>query len=89
MTIISPSTPLKYTLSGPGSQRKAYVHVAQISGYRTGPASGATLNFRVREQAVQLREGDGLYVYAPAGAELVLENTGDRKAEVLLFNLDD
>ena len=88
-TLISPSTTLPYTLSGPGTRRKAYVHGAQTSGYNTGHSSGATVSLNVQEQQVELREGDGVYVQAPTDVELKLKNVGNRVAEVLLFNLDD
>ena len=88
-TIVSPSKSVSYTLSGSGTQRKAYVHVPQTSGYKTGPATGATVRFGVEGNMVELKEGDGLYVHAPTGAELILENPGTGEAEVVLFNLDD
>ncbi|KAI0319663.1 pirin domain-containing protein [Amylostereum chailletii] len=87
-TLLSPFQTLPYVLSGAGPQRKAYVHVIQTSGYKVGPSTGATVKFGAAGQDVQLKEGDGLYVHAPADTEFKLENVGDRVAEVLLFNLD-
>ncbi|KAJ6621499.1 RmlC-like cupin domain-containing protein [Mycena sp. CBHHK59/15] len=37
---------------------------------------------------VELKEGDGAYLHFDKGGELTVENTGDKMAEVLLFNLD-
>lgn len=65
--------------------RKAYVHVIQTSGHNDGEASGAAV--RVNGGLV-LREGDGAFAMAEGGQVLELENIGDRKAEVLVFDVE-
>ncbi|KAG6811077.1 hypothetical protein H0H92_009105 [Tricholoma furcatifolium] len=72
--------------------KKGYVHVVQTSGYNTGKATGATVRVggaRSSEE-LELKEGDGAYIDLGKGgaATFVLENIGDKTAEVLLFDLE-
>jgi quercetin 2,3-dioxygenase len=68
---------------------KAYVHVPQISGYISGKATGATVRLIGADSAdTVLREGDGAYIIGSPGANLSFENVGDRRAEVLVFDVD-
>ncbi|THU94544.1 RmlC-like cupin [Dendrothele bispora CBS 962.96] len=68
---------------------KGYFHVIMRSGYNEGKAEGATVKISgggVGEE-VALREGDGAYLQVKPGSEFVVENVGDKKTEVLLFDL--
>ncbi|KAI5833190.1 RmlC-like cupin [Schizophyllum commune Tattone D] len=69
---------------------KGYVHVVQTSGYNTGKATGATVKFKAGDEQLELREGDGAYLhFPPGGIEVAVENTGDRTAEIVLFDLQE
>ncbi|TFK25134.1 pirin domain-containing protein [Coprinopsis marcescibilis] len=85
-TILSPGQSLSRLLSG----KKAYVHVVQTSGYNGGEAKGASVRFSGNAGSeLELREGDGAYIKVNTqGAVMEVANTGDRKAEVLVFDLD-
>lgn len=89
-SLISPSSTLTHTLpadDGSHLPRKAYVHVAQKSGYNTGKADSATIRLSSKDgNVVEVREGDGVYVMGDAGATLTVQNVGDCVAEVLLFD---
>ncbi|KAL5531680.1 hypothetical protein ACEPAG_4557 [Sanghuangporus baumii] len=98
-TLLSPATKLtsvfperawtQQTESTP--LRKKYVHVVQTSGYNSGQADGAGVRIsgsNTGEQEVVLREGDGAYVFGEKGKELLVENVGDKVAEVLLFDVE-
>jgi len=90
-TILSPGTTLAHSFpaEGAGAQRKAYIHVIQRSGYNPGRASGATVRIAGQDGVEsELREGDGAYLMGEPGEELKVENTGDREAEVLLFDVE-
>lgn len=67
---------------------KAYVHVVQTSGYNPGKAEGAQVKVTGGGEELVMREGDGVYVWTEGPGRLIVENTGDRKAEVLVFDLD-
>ncbi|EAU89978.1 pirin domain-containing protein domain-containing protein [Coprinopsis cinerea okayama7 len=77
-------------LDRPLEGKKGYIHVIQRSGYREGPASGATVQIDDGQGGkVDLREGDGAYVRITApNAVLKFQNTGDRPAEILVFDLE-
>jgi len=88
-TILSPSKALSHKFpSGDSTSRKAYIHVIQTSGYNAKRATGATVKVGENGTEVELKEGDGAYIYGEAGKELKVENVGDKTAEVLLFDLD-
>jgi len=89
-TIISPSTNLVHTfLDGPKEQRKGYIHVVQTSGYNTKAATGAHIKISGEGGVeLELKEGDGAYIYGESGQKLSVENIGDRASEVLLFDLE-
>ena len=38
--------------------------------------------------SVELKEGDGAYISGNAGEDLVVENVGDKVAEILLFDVE-
>ncbi|KIY60791.1 pirin domain-protein domain-containing protein-containing protein [Cylindrobasidium torrendii FP15055 ss-10] len=78
-TLLSPGKTLTQTMNG----RKGYVHVIMTGGYEVGPAKGA----EVKVDGTALREGDGAYMHVGAG-EVLVQNTGDKVAEVLLFDLE-
>lgn len=86
-TLLSPSVSLLHIFpTSPGRPKKAYIHVVQTSGYNpTNTPGGAA----VRVGDVELREGDGAYIMGDAGAELKVENVGDRVAEIALFDIAD
>jgi hypothetical protein len=71
-----------------GTGRKAYIHVIQTSGYNPSEAAGASVKVTGEGATLELKEGDGAYLYGDAGTELKVENTGDRIAEVLLFDVE-
>ncbi|KAG2011411.1 hypothetical protein CC2G_011533 [Coprinopsis cinerea AmutBmut pab1-1] len=85
-TILSPGSNLKRHLEG----RKAYVHVIQTSGSREGEGAGATVQLDdAFGGQLDLGEGDGAYVKVNTqGAVLTVRNTGDRPAEVLVFDME-
>jgi redox-sensitive bicupin YhaK (pirin superfamily) len=88
-TILAPGKSISHTLPRRPGPRKAYAHVIQRSGYNTKAASGARVTLRASDGAsASLGEGDGAYVMGDGGAGLVVENVGDRPAEVLLFDID-
>ncbi|KAL0066058.1 hypothetical protein AAF712_006886 [Marasmius tenuissimus] len=79
-TLLSPGKVLTVQMEG----KKGYVHVIMTSGYKEGKAEGASI--KVVDKEV-LREGDGAYLKQDSGDEVVVENVGDRVAEVLLFDI--
>ncbi|KAF9521575.1 RmlC-like cupin domain-containing protein [Crepidotus variabilis] len=86
-TLLGPGKTLERSLRG----KKAYVHVIQTTGYNDATAEGASVkvNGKGGQESLQLREGDGAYIFVgEQGNELVVENNGDRNAEVLLFDLE-
>ena len=70
------------------TQRKAYVHVVQTSGYNPDAANGASVRVAGGGAELVLREGDGAYILGTAGEQLSVENVGDSIAEVLLFDIE-
>ena len=65
------------------------MHVVQTSGYNPGKAAGASVKVGGGgAEEVVLREGDGAYIFGEKGAELAVENVGDRVAEVLVFDVE-
>jgi len=56
------------------------------SGYKEGAGGGATIRLASGGETVTLREGDGAYLAGKG--ELVVENVGGSRAEVLVFELD-
>lgn len=89
-SLISPSTTLAHILPSSGvSPRKAYVHVVQTSGYNPRKATGAQVTLRGPDgSSLALSEGDGAYIMGDTGATLEVHNSGDRVAEVLLFDVE-
>ncbi|KAJ7173425.1 RmlC-like cupin domain-containing protein [Mycena filopes] len=70
---------------------KGYVMVVQSSGFNKKAATGATIKVRGASGAqVQLREGDGAFLhFDQGGGDLIVDNVGDRTAEVLLFDVEE
>ena len=66
--------------------KKGYVHVAMTSGYQEGPGEGAAVRLASGAETVILREGDGAYLAGKG--ELVVENVGESRAEVVVFELE-
>ncbi|KAJ7261980.1 RmlC-like cupin domain-containing protein [Mycena rebaudengoi] len=84
-TLLSEGKSLKQTITG----KRGYIHVVQTSGYNTKAATGASIKVvGAPGVEVELKEGDGAYLHFDKGGELTVENTGDKTAEVLLFDLD-
>jgi redox-sensitive bicupin YhaK (pirin superfamily) len=83
-TLLSPGKALAHA----AQRGKAYAHVVQTSGYNAGRAKGASVRLSVGGQELVLAEGDGVYVHLPVGSEVRVENTGEKVAEVLLFDLE-
>lgn len=83
-TLLSPSVSLHHTLPSGAGPKKAYIHVAQTSGYNpTNKPGGAA----VRVGDVELREGDGAFIMGDANTELKVENVADSVAEIVLFEV--
>ncbi|KAJ3713225.1 RmlC-like cupin domain-containing protein [Lentinula guzmanii] len=80
VTLLNQGKSLSQAMKG----SKGYVHVVMRSGYNEGAANGATI--RVAGQT--LREGDGAYLHVPFASDVMIENIGDRVAEVILFDLE-
>jgi len=83
-TILSPTA----SLSHKATRTNVYAHLIQRSGYNTGAAIGATVKIDVGGDSVQLREGDGAYITLNPGAEVVVENVGEKIGELLLFDTE-
>lgn len=87
-SILSPGKSVTHTFPAPADgqpSRKAYVHVIQTSGYNHGVANGSQVQLN---GGLELREGDGSFAAAAADEKIQIENTGDRDAEVLVFDLE-
>ena len=78
------------TLSRPLEGKKGYIHVAQTSGYNEGKADGASVKISSKGgEELTLREGDGAYIFVgKSGNTLQVENDGDRRAEIVVFDLE-
>ncbi|KAJ7780100.1 RmlC-like cupin domain-containing protein [Mycena maculata] len=84
-TLLSDGKSLKQTIKG----SKGYIHVVQTSGYNTNVTTGAAIRvIGAPGVGVELKEGDGAYLYFDKSGELTVENIGDKTAEVLLFDLE-
>jgi len=81
-SILSPGKSVTHNVSR--SNAKVYVHLIQTSGYNTGPATGASVEFA----GTTIREGDGAFVWASKEGELTFNNTGSKDAEFLVFDVD-
>lgn len=65
------------------------MHVVQTSGYNPHESNGAQVTLSSPEgNSVTLKEGDGVYITGDAGQTLSVRNSGDRVAEVLLFDVE-
>lgn len=87
-SILAPSSTVTHTFPAPvdnETTRKAYIHVIQTSGYNTKTSKGATIRVN---GGVELSEGDGAFATGGQGDVLEIENTGDRKAEFLVFDIE-
>jgi len=86
-TLVEKGQKMEQPLKG----KKGYVHVVQTSAYNAGKATGATVRIGgTRSSAeLELKEGDGAYISLGNGSPtFVLENIGEKTAEVLLFDLE-
>ena len=89
-TVLSPSKAITHTFqASTPSSRKGYIHLVQTSGYNPDTPSGAHIRVSGAGGAqIELKEGDGAYIYAQSGEDLVVENVGDRAAEIVLFDME-
>jgi hypothetical protein len=71
-------------------RRKAYIHVVQKSGYNPGNAKGEKLRVGAQTEGpiIELREGDGSFLFVGKDAELKVENAGEGAVEFLLFDME-
>jgi len=83
-TILSPTASLTHT----ANRTHVYVHLIQRSGYNTGVATGAAIKINVGDDSVQLGEGDGVYINLTPGANVGIENVGEKDGELLLFDTE-
>ncbi|KIY44961.1 RmlC-like cupin [Fistulina hepatica ATCC 64428] len=86
-TLLSPGRALPQEMHG----QKGYIHIVQTSGYHVGPAEGASVRVGQKAETVDLREGDGAYIWFPKNdgkITLDIENVGGSTAEVVLFDLE-
>lgn len=84
-TLLSREKSLPHTFTTP----KSYIHVVQTSGYNTKAATGATIRITDGKGAeLELKEGDGAYLAGKLGATMTVENIGEKRAEILLFDLE-
>ncbi|CAK5283593.1 unnamed protein product [Mycena citricolor] len=85
-TLLSDQKSLKLAVAG----SKGYIHVVQTSGYNTGVSKGSAIRIVTTPgKEVDLREGDGAYLYIDKpGPEVLVENIGEKTAEVLFFDID-
>ncbi|CAE6440916.1 hypothetical protein ACGC1H_003648 [Rhizoctonia solani] len=87
-SILSPGKTVVHTFPEPKAGepiRKAFVHVIQTSGYNAEAAKGAKVQLN---GGLELSEGDGAFAGAAGGEKIQIENTSDRDAEVLVFDLE-
>ncbi|KAJ7777132.1 RmlC-like cupin domain-containing protein [Mycena metata] len=84
-TLLTDGKSLKQRIEG----SKGYIHLVQSSGFNKKAATGATIKLiGIPGVEAQLREGDGAYLhFNSGGGELIVENIGDRTAEILLFDV--
>ncbi|EJT98684.1 RmlC-like cupin, partial [Dacryopinax primogenitus] len=89
-TLLSEGNSLAHRLplDGQGKTRKVYVHVVQTSGYNDGSSSGARVKLSGEGKELELREGDGAYIAGLPERELILENVGEGRAEIVLFDTE-
>ncbi|CAK5283616.1 unnamed protein product [Mycena citricolor] len=83
-TLLSGGKSLTQSVQG----SKGYMHVVQTSGYNTGAATGSGVKASVGGEEVVLREGDGAYMHFEGPGDIVVENIGDKTAEVLFFDIE-
>ncbi|KAJ7621227.1 RmlC-like cupin domain-containing protein [Roridomyces roridus] len=84
-TLLSDGKSLTQSIKG----SKGYIHVVQTSGYNTKAATGAAIKVTGAPSVeMELREGDGAYLFFEQGGDLTVENIGDKTAEVLLFDIE-
>lgn len=88
VTVLSPNKTVSRAMPSTEGERKAYLQVAQLSGFNQGPARGSHLRVEIGNQSVEMKEGDGVFVHAAPKEELRLTNLGDSAAEVLLFDVE-
>ncbi|KAI0048777.1 pirin domain-containing protein [Auriscalpium vulgare] len=89
-TVLSPAVSLSRPLpaSRAGEERKAYLQFIQSSGFNQGEGTGGHVKVEIEGKHVEMREGDGVFVYGMGGSEVVVVNVGPVAAEILLFDVD-
>jgi quercetin 2,3-dioxygenase len=88
VTVLSPNKTVSRAMPSREGERKAYLQVAQLSGFNQGRGRGSQVRVEIGKQSVEMKEGDGVFVHAAPKEELRLINLGDSVAEVLLFDVD-
>ena len=88
VTALSANKTISRAMPSTQGERKAYLQMAQLSGFNQGPGRGSHVRVEIGNQSVEMREGDGVFVHAAPKEELRLTNLGDSVAEVLLFDVD-
>lgn len=84
-TALSPGISATIVLSG----QKGYLHFVQTSSLNAeGEKRGCVKLFGNDGAMLELRDGDGVYVWECAGAEIRVENAGLELAELLLFDIE-
>ncbi|XP_006456257.1 hypothetical protein AGABI2DRAFT_139077 [Agaricus bisporus var. bisporus H97] len=85
-TLMNSGKKLEQPLGG----SKGYVHVVQTSGYNPGQAQGATVKISgPGYDSLELKEGDGAYIFVGQKDNVLeVENIGNKRAEVLVFDLE-
>ncbi|KAK2464036.1 hypothetical protein APHAL10511_003980 [Amanita phalloides] len=81
-SLVEPGVRLEREIKG----KKGYVHVVMTSGYQEGAGAGASVRLTGVDVPETLREGDGAYL-AESGV-LVVQNVGETRAEVVVFDLE-
>lgn len=84
-SLVSPGKTVSQAIKGP----KAYFHVIQTSGYNPLKSTGAKVHLKIGDQKSEFSEGDGAYISIDGGATVEVENVGENKAEVLLFDINE
>ncbi|KAH8105179.1 pirin domain-containing protein [Cristinia sonorae] len=92
VTLLSPDKEIFLTFPRPRfcCSSKGYIHVIQTSGYNAGNGAGGRISVSAGNRRVEtvLREGDGAYMMADGGSELVVTNTGDSTVEIILIDME-
>jgi hypothetical protein len=98
-SLLSPSTTVTHSIhphtssSGSRKDKLFYAQLIQTSGFNTGASvrdgSKARVSISALGKEVTLGEGDGVFVQGlREGDEVKVGNTGEKRGEVMLFEMD-